>query len=168
MLIKTIKNGLESEWFELTKKYHRALLKDAPEAVVFLIDDLYPNSPDNGTYVTLDFPLFTVLARDFVLEENRQLKGIDRNHDKRPLEEIPIQDVTIQMSTLEDEYLHRELLEMLEHAKDRLTPVQRRRVELYIGEGLSLREIAAREGVHNTAVEDSIRAALKKMKKFLI
>ena len=94
MLIKTIKNGLESKWFELTKKYHRALLKNAPESVVFLIDDLYPNSPDSGTCVTLDFPLFTVLARDFVLEENRQLKGIDRNHDKRPLEEIPIQDVT--------------------------------------------------------------------------
>lgn len=168
MLIKTIKNGLESEWFELTKKYHRALLKDAPEAVVFLIDDLYPNSPDSGTYVTLDFPRFTVLARDFVLEENRQLKGIDRNHDKRPLEEIPIRDLMSQISTLEDEYLHLELLEMLEHAKNRLTPVQRRRMELYIGEGLSLHEIAIREDVNKNAIDCSIRLAKEKLKKFFM
>ena len=88
MLVKIVKNGDESEWFELTKQRHRALLEDAPEAVITLINNLYTNSPDSGTYVKLDFSLFTVLARDFVLEENRQEKMLKRYHDKRPLEDL--------------------------------------------------------------------------------
>ena len=167
MLVKIIKNGVESEWFELTKKRHRTLLKDAPDAVIFLIDDLYPNSPDSGTYVTLDFSRFAVLARDFVLEENRQLKRIERNHDKRALDEIGVKDVQSRLMTMEDRHLHKELVKRLELAKRSLTPTQHRRLKLYIEDGRSLREIASVEGVHNTAIEDSIRAALKKLKKYL-
>jgi DNA-directed RNA polymerase specialized sigma24 family protein len=53
-------------------------------------------------------------------------------------------------------------------AWDRLTEVQRRRYRMYHAEGLTVREIAEREGSHFTAVHESLQAADKKIKKFLI
>ena len=58
MLIKIIKNNIESEWFELTKAHHRALLKDMPDEVLIDIEELYPGSPDKGRLVKLDFMMF--------------------------------------------------------------------------------------------------------------
>lgn len=72
MLIKIAKNGIESEWFQLTKKRHRTLLLEKPDAVFVHIDSLYPKSPESGQIVELSFPCFNLLAREFVLEENRQ------------------------------------------------------------------------------------------------
>ena len=167
MLIKIIKNGVESKWFKLTKQRHRELLEDAPDAAIILIDDLYPDSPDGGTPVKLDFSLFTLLARDFVLEENRQSKQIERNHDKRALEDISADDVQSRMISLEDEFQSKEQLLMLELAKQKLTPIQQRRLKLYIEKGYSMRAISVAEGVQHTAVQDCIRDALKKIKKFL-
>lgn len=162
MLIKTIKNNVESDWFELTKKIHRSLLEDAPDAAIVLIDDLYPNSPNSGTYVTLDFDCFTILARDFVLEENRQEKRIKRHQDKRALENISGSTLS-----LEEELLRKELLRNLILARQDLTPIQQRRLKRYIEDGLSMRAIAAEEGVSHTAIKGSIHDALKKIKKNL-
>lgn len=168
MLVKIVKNGVESEWFKLTKAYHRTLLEDAPEAVITLIDNLYTNSPDSGTYVKLDFSLFTLLARDFVLEENRQKKQIERHHDKRSLDDISDREIQSEEEmSLEEEFIQSEQLANLRRAKQYLTPVQRRRVDLHFEEGISMRSIAAAERVQHTAVRYSIRDAIEKMKKFL-
>ena len=48
----------------------------------------------------------------------------------------------------------------------KLTPVQRRRFLLYFFEGLSTRQIARLEGVHQRAVWDSLKWAEKKLKNF--
>ena len=79
MLIKIAKNGIESEWFQLTKKRHRTLLLEKPDAVFVHIDSLYPKSPESGQIVELSFPCFNLLAREFVLEENRQEKQNERH-----------------------------------------------------------------------------------------
>lgn len=47
-----------------------------------------------------------------------------------------------------------------------LTEVQRRRFILHFFEGLSYRQIAARESVHFTSVHESIEAANTKLKKY--
>lgn len=47
-----------------------------------------------------------------------------------------------------------------------LTDVQRKRIIMYVN-GLTLREIAKKEGVDHKAVERSIQAARKKFKKYL-
>ena len=167
MQVKIIKDGIESEWFELTKAHHRTLLGDMPEAAIIKIEDLYPGSPDKDELVKLDFNIFTALVRDFILEENRQNRRTMRHHDKRPLEGIKVNDFQTKITTMEDIHLHSELLHQLTSAKQILTPIQLRRLKLYIEDNLSLREIATLEGVHNTTIEDSIRAALKKFKKFL-
>ena len=38
MLIKIVQNGIESEWFQLTKKAHRELIKTKPEAAIVHIE----------------------------------------------------------------------------------------------------------------------------------
>ena len=162
MQIKIIKDGIESEWFELTKKHHRALTSNKPDAVVILIDDFYPESPNCGELVELDFALFTLLARKFVLEQNRQDKRIERNHDKRPLDEIVISSET----TVEDDYIKRETIKMLHQKKACLTPPQRRRIILHVEEKLSYSKIGKMEGVSYKAISNSVKAGLKRLKIF--
>lgn len=167
MLIKIIKNNIESEWFELTKAQHRALLEDQPEAAIVKIEELYPGSPDEGKLVQLDFNLFSVLVREFVLEENRQSKQIERYHDERPLEDIKSKDYRTKLETMEEKHFRNELRTQLNVAIQVLTPVQHRRLTLHINDGLSLQEIADKEGVLKNAVVCSIRLAKNKIKKFL-
>jgi hypothetical protein len=50
--------------------------------------------------------------------------------------------------------------------KGLLTKVQARRAKLYFYEGLSLRQIADREGVHFTSIGESITAVTDKLKKY--
>ena len=47
-----------------------------------------------------------------------------------------------------------------------LTEVQRRRFILHFFEGLSYRQIAGREGVHFTSIQESIKAATVKLQKY--
>lgn len=47
-----------------------------------------------------------------------------------------------------------------------LTEVQRRRFILHFMQGLSYRQIAEKEGVHFTSVQESIEAATRKLKKY--
>lgn len=162
MQIKIIRNGIESEWFELTKKEHRELMRNKPDAVIVLIDEFYPDSPNRGELVELDFALFTLLARKFVLEQNRQDKRIERNHDKRPLDEI----IAVAETTVEDEYIKHETIKMIHRKKACLTPPQQRRITLYVEEKLSYSKIGEMEGVSYKAVSNSVKAGLKKLKKF--
>ena len=79
MLIKVVQNGIESDWFQLTKKAHRELIKMKPEAAIIHIEDVYPESPDAGRVIRLDFRLFTVLTREFKLEDLKQEKRDERH-----------------------------------------------------------------------------------------
>ena len=79
MLIKIIQNGIESDWFQLTKKAHRELLRAKPEAAIVHIEDVYPDSPDAGKLVRLEFRLFTTLTREFTLERLKQEKQDTRH-----------------------------------------------------------------------------------------
>ena len=86
MLIKIVQNGIESDWFQLTKKAHRELIKMKPEAAIIHIEDVYPESPDAGRVIRLDFRLFTVLTREFKLEDLKQEKRDERHVEKLRLD----------------------------------------------------------------------------------
>ena len=60
----------------------------------------------------------------------------------------------------------RQLRRGLAKGYSKLTDVQRRRI-IYFVNGLTIREIAEKEGVHFTCVEETIEAARKKFKKYL-
>lgn len=111
MLIKIAKNGIESEWFQLTKKRHRTLLLEKPDAVFVHIDSLYPKSPESGQIVELSFPCFNLLAREFVLEENRQEKQNERHQDYRAMEDINPRENGALMTSLEEIYLRQEIIQ---------------------------------------------------------
>lgn len=167
MLVKIIRNGRESEWIYLTKSQHRALLKQQPQAVMVHIDDLYPNSPDAGRIVTLPFPVFTVIARDAILEENRLKKREQRFHDRRSLDNIDPREYSFLFVSIEEELLRREQQRRLRQAWKILTPTQQRRLKMFVEDDLSVTQIAEIELVHHTAISDNLRAARKKLLKFL-
>lgn len=119
MLIKIAKNGIESEWFQLTKKRHRTLLLEKPDAVFVHIDSLYPKSPESGQIVELSFPCFNLLAREFVLEENRQEKQNERHQDYRAMEDINPRENGALMTSLEEIYLRQEIRAIIGNANVR-------------------------------------------------
>lgn len=78
ILVKIIRNGVESEWFELTKQQHRALLLDKPKEAIVYIEDFYPESPDVGTLVRLGFEGFTVNH----MELSRQIAALTEDMEE--------------------------------------------------------------------------------------
>lgn len=167
MLVKVEYGGLRSEWTELTEEFFDLMETRRPDVVIVRIEDLYVSSPDAGSVVKLNFEVFMTLVRDFVRDEIRQEKSKKRHWDDRSLEDIDAAGLLDNSVDIETEQYFREICNLVDHAKETMTPVQRRRFELYIDNGLSLREIASIEGVHNTAVAESIYAARKKIKKLL-
>ena len=167
MLIKIVYSGRESEdWIALTKKLHRILTNEKPDEVVVHIEDLYPDSPDVGSVIRMDFNCFTAIAREFVLEENRQRKEMARHIDKRSLEEALECENTVDYCTPDYYYLLNERRRVIYNAIQSLTITQRRRYLMQFVDCLSLQEIANIEGVAKNAIDDSIQAAQRKIRKF--
>ena len=71
-------------------------------------------------------------------------------------------------NNLENDYINECDIQALRSAIKTLTEIQRRRIELYFFQGLSMRDIAACESVDVSNVKRSIDAGLKKMKIFLL
>lgn len=67
--------------------------------------------------------------------------------------------------TLLDDMLMELDIKKLKECMDQLPEVQRRRVELYYLQDMTLAEVAAAEGVNVNAVNESIKAALKALKE---
>ena len=157
MLIKIVQNGIESDWFPLTKKTHRELMQKKPEAAIVHIEDVYPDSPDTGRIIQLDFRLFTVLTREFVLEELRQKKQDERHVAKLGLDARPANDPALASQSMDEQYIRQEIKELLEKAPAcaGLTPMQSRRFRLFAVEGKTFREIANLEHCEFSAVRKS-------------
>ena len=73
----------------------------------------------------------------------------------------------IKQKSVEDEVQEKIEKEKLKKAKSVLTETQKRRIELYIEEGMSLGKIAQIEGVGKSKIDKSISQGIKKIKKFL-
>lgn len=151
MLIKIAKNGIESEWFQLTKKHHRTLLLEKPDVVFVHIDSLYPKSPESGQIVELSFPCFNLLAREFVLEENRQEKQNERHQDYRAVEDINPRENGALMTSLEEIYLRQEIKRILNGPSNVLTDLQQRRLRLFL-DGYSLKYVRLGAAKHDFEV----------------
>ena len=70
------------------------------------------------------------------------------------------------MIQAEDEAAHELLLEHLREAIGQLTPTQARRLHMRYMLEMKYREIAAIEGISPTQASDSVRGAVKKLKKY--
>lgn len=105
--------------------------------------------------------------RNINLEEKHQQRyGIRKSFDD--LSEYIISDFNlesiIEMSINRSEL--RKVLKLLNEALLQLTKVQRKRIYLKYWKGLSHRAIAKREGKEKKTIDESIKSAEKKLKKF--
>ncbi len=69
--------------------------------------------------------------------------------------------------SIEDVLIKNIEFERLRKAKATLTDIQRKRIELHIEDGLTLKEIARIEGVRRNKIDKSITQGIKKLKNFL-
>ena len=91
-----------------------------------------------------------------------------RNQSAIRCEEGLIEELmAIQPAGFEDELIERMEQERLPELIANLPEVQRRRLTAYFYDGLTYQEIAAREGVHHSAIIRSVELAIKNLKKVL-
>lgn len=105
---------------------------------------------------------------DFDRNEDKHAKRQVRSGEAFGYEEGISESVHNEMvsDTLIDDILVDLDIQKLREALKLLPDVQRRRIELYYFNGLSLAEVAVNEGVNVNAVNKSIKVGLKKLKKY--
>lgn len=104
---------------------------------------------------------------DFNRNEDKHAKRQLRSGEAFGYEEGTSETVHDEMvtDTLLDDVLMELDIQKLKECMAQLSEVQRRRVELYFLQDMTLAEVAATEGVNVNAVNKSIKAALKALKE---
>ena len=111
------------------------------------------------------FELFDQFERDDLAEMNEADRHYE--HSEQTDETLLLRAVTPQMAT-EDMILQSLDNQKLHEAIAILPEVQRRRVQMYFFDGMTLEEIASLEGCKYQQIQKSIERAKQKMKKILI
>lgn len=119
-----------------------------------------------GPFLILSLEEGEILA-DFNRNEDKHAKRQIRSGEAFGYEEGTSESVHEELvsDTLLDDVLMELDIQMLKKCMDQLPEVQRRRVDLYYLNGMTLAEVAAAEGVNVNAVNKSIKAALKALKE---
>ena len=107
------------------------------------------------------FDSFELDDLSFLNEQERHLDWTELNEEllsrRSAQEPAPVEDAVYEsMQT-----------QALREGVNQLPEVQKRRLQMYFFDGLTYEEIAVREGCSYQAVQKSIAAALKKIRKFL-
>jgi RNA polymerase sigma-70 factor (ECF subfamily) len=104
---------------------------------------------------------------DIKREAHRERMRDSRHLSNLTCEEYAIEDLMFERPQgFEEELIEQILIEELPDALSVLPESQRRRLISYFYEGLTYREIAAREGVVHTKIANSVQAGLKNLKKY--
>lgn len=105
----------------------------------------------------------------FELEDLSFLNVVDNHYERSELTETSLNRRAFKpREAMDDTVLRKIEYEDLHKAVGRLPEVQRRRLILYYFEGLTYQQIAELESCKRQAVCESVAAALKKLKNFLI
>ena len=111
--------------------------------------------------------LFEALNR-FELDDLSILNEWDRHYEHSELTEASLYDRAAMLPESVEETVFRNLrYEALYEAMEQLPETQRRRLVLYYFAGFTYAQIADKEGCKYQTVQESIYAALKKLKKLL-
>lgn len=124
----------------------------------------------NGNEICLEV---STPVKELLEQSDRQIQS-QRRQDRRYLDNADFIDGLTDAAMRYPEYsdpadlvMKMERYTQLYEAINTLSDVQRRRLLLYFGDGLSYRQIAAMEGVNLTAIGQSINRALKQLHKYL-
>jgi RNA polymerase sigma-70 factor (ECF subfamily) len=99
-------------------------------------------------------------------DDVRQDKKRQRHIADKPYLENETEDfMSVAPRGFQDELVDKLAMDMLPDALAALPEIQRRRVTAYYYEGLTYREIAARESKDESTIRESIASAIKKLKK---
>ncbi len=116
-----------------------------------------------------DFEIIKALSDEIYYQQDRQEHRTNRrNVSLTGMEETEL----LSVPSVETEWIQQEEQEKVWKAAEQLlksgslTEIQQRRFRQYYFQGLSTRQIARLEGVHQRAVWDSLMWAEKKLKKF--
>ena len=116
----------------------------------------------------IDKTLFDVFDR-FELDDISFMNEVDRHYEQSEQTEQSLNKRAAQpQKSVEDAVFQRAEVEMLRQAIVKLPEKQRRRLVLYYFGDFTYEQIAEMEGCKYQTVQDTIYAALKKLKKFLI
>lgn len=109
------------------------------------------------------FDAYITSKKSYIKVKNQK----DRHEEPGNLteEDIYMRSIDKEKGT-EDKAITNIYKEQLKNAKKALTESQKRRIELNIETGISIRELAKRENVRKNQIEKSITLGLKKLKKF--
>lgn len=133
--------------------------------VIINLKKYYPEQYSEDTYVEV-----SAEVAEFMEEERRKAESLRRKTYRYQAQysldaEDGIEEETILRAFKEAE-AHEKLRVQLELSMQTLTAVQHRRMKMRFEQGMKFAEIAQAEGVAVKAVEDSIRGALEKIKKY--
>lgn len=104
----------------------------------------------------------------FELDDLRHLNEADNHYEHSELTEVSLNTRAFQRPpSMEDVVDFQLVREELYQAIDQLPVLQRRRLTLYYFAELTFEQIAEREGCSLQAIDKSVKAALKKLKKYL-
>lgn len=124
---------------------------------------------ENPNQTEADFWKLKALSDEIYLEQVKT----ENAQTKKNIPISPLEDTEVCAVDPIEEYIDRqEEKAFLQDIRlflnsNRLTETQYRRFCLYFCKGLTVRQIAKQEATHHKSVEESIEAAIKKLKKFL-
>ena len=103
-------------------------------------------------------------ALNYLIQVNEQERHLDWTELN---EELLSRRSAQEPAPVEDAVYESMQTQALREGVNQLPEVQKRRLQMYFFDGLTYEEIAVREGCSYQAVQKSIAAALKKIRKFL-
>lgn len=133
------------------------------------VKDFYKDAVGELEYTYVTREVYEALADTFRKEAHAQEMRDIRHTTKDGYTEGETEDlVELTGESVEDTVIRQMEIETLQKAMQSLTPVQRERLHFYFFEGMTYRQIAAKEGVGEKNIRESINGAVKKIKNILI
>lgn len=150
-------------------KYSRSIVYQFADGIrEVTLEDFLEENPHK---TAADFEAIKALSDEIYYEQDRQEHRTNRRNVSltglEEMEQLSVPSVEVQWIGQEErETVWKEVSRFLKSGT--LTEVQQRRFRQHYFQGLSTRQIARLEGVHQRAVWDSLMWAEKKLKKFLM
>ena len=126
------------------------------------VKDFYKDAVGELEYTYVTREVYEALADTFRKEAHAQEMRDIRHTTKDGYTEGETEDlVELTGESVEDTVIRQMEIETLQKAMQSLTPVQRERLHFYFFEGMTYRQIAAKEGVGEKNIRESINGAVK-------
>lgn len=131
------------------------------------IKDFYKDAIGETEYTYVSKEVYEAMTETFRKEAHAQEMRDLRHITRDGYTEGETEDLAFDTGeSLEDMIIRRMELETLQKAMQSLTDVQKKRLQMYFFEGMTIREIAEREGINRNAVWKSLQATIARLKEF--